>query len=172
MKEQTQLNHKEMKTGQFPHQIFLFNMIGNHVLIALIALSNSSYLEVTVIPILISLAILLYTVIKAPFYIRSESLFIRTHWSVALKRTKIFLITYALLFSAGLAAWLSYNYAGVMKEQAMAMAGGLGILPTMVVVLVLTILETETLHQALNGEIPKSFLDRLAESGEKESEAE
>ena len=165
MSEPSQYDHKELKTGQFPHQIFLFNMIGNHVLIALIALSNSSHLEVTVIPIVISLSILLYTLIRAPGHLRSESLFIRTHWSVALKRTKVFLITYALLFSAGLMAWLSYSFAGVMKEQAMALAGGLGILPTMVVVLVLTILETETLHQALNGQIPKSFLDRLAESG-------
>jgi len=165
MSEPSQYSHKELKAGQFPHQIFLFNMVGNHVLIALIALSNSSYLEVTIIPILISLSILFYTLIKAPVHLKSESLFIRTHWSVALKRTKVFLITYALLFTAGLLAWLSYNYAGVMKEQAMALAGGLGILPTMVVVLVLTILETETLHQALNSEIPKSFLDRLTESG-------
>ena len=166
MSEEQEYSHKELKTGQFPHQLFLFNMIGNHVLIALIALSNSSHLQVTVIPILISLSILAYTLIRAPFYLKSESLYIRTHWSVALKRTKIFLITYALLFTAGLTAWLSYSYGGVMKEQAMAMAGGLGILPTMVVVLVLTILETETLHQALNGQIPKSFLDRLSESTE------
>ena len=165
MSESSQYSQEELKTGQFPHQIFLFNMIGNHVLIALIALSNSSHLQVTVIPIIISLSILAYTLVRAPFHLKSESLYVRTHWSVALKRTKIFLITYALLFTAGLAAWLSYSYGGVMKEQAMAMAGGLGILPTMVVVLVLTILETETLHQALNGQIPKSFLDRLAESG-------
>jgi hypothetical protein len=161
MIKQSEYSKKELKDGQFPHQLFLFNMIGNHVLLALIALSNSSYLEVTVIPIGISLMILIYTLIKAPARLKSESLFVRSHWRIVLKRTKIFLITYAVLFTTGLSAWLSYSYADVMKEQAMALAGGLGILPTMVVVLVLTILETEALHQALNGHVPKTLAERL-----------
>jgi hypothetical protein len=73
----------------------------------------------------------------------------------------MFLITYAALFTVGLIAWLSYSYAGVMKEQAIALAGGLGILPAMVVVLVLTIMETDALHQALNARIPKTMAERL-----------
>jgi hypothetical protein len=161
MNEQSEYSKKELKEGQFPHQLFLFNMVGNHVLLALIAVSNSSHLEVTVIPVFISLMILAYTLIRAPARLRSESLFVRSHWQIALKRTKIFLIVYAVLFTAGMAAWLSYSYGGVMKEQAMALVGGLGILPTMVMVLVLTILETETLHHAMNARIPKTLAERL-----------
>ena len=161
MIEQLEYSKKELKDGQFPHQLFLFNMVGNHVLVALIALSNSSHLEVTVIPIFISLAILAYTLIKAPARLKSESLFVRSHWQIVLKRTRVFLITYAALFTVGLIAWLSYSYAGVMKEQAIALAGGLGILPTMVVVLVLTIMETDTLHQAMNARVPKTLAERL-----------
>lgn len=161
MIEQSEYSKKELKDGQFPHQIFLFNMIGNHVLLALIAVSNSTHLEVTAIPVCISLMILAYTLIRAPAKLRSESPFVRAHWQVALKRTKIFLMMYGVLFTTGMAAWLSYSYAGVMKEQAMALAGGLGILPTMVMVLVLTILETETLHQAMNEQLPKTLAERL-----------
>jgi hypothetical protein len=161
MIEQSEYSKKELKDGQFPHQLFLFNMVGNHVLVALIALSNSSHLEVTVIPVCISLAILAYTLIKAPARLKSGSLFVRSHWQIVLKRTRIFLITYAALFTVGLIAWLSYSYAGVMKEQAIALAGGLGILPTMVVVLVLTIMETDALHQAMNARIPKTMAERL-----------
>jgi hypothetical protein len=161
MNEQSEYSKKELKEGQLPHQLFLFNMVGNHVLVALIALSNSSHLEVTVIPIFISLAILAYTLIRAPTRLKSESLFVRSHWQIVLKRTRIFLITYAALFTVGLIAWLSYSYAGVMKEQAIALAGGLGILPTMVVVLVLTIMETDTLHQAMNARVPKTLTERL-----------
>lgn len=161
MIEQSEYSKKELKDGQFPHQLFLFNMVGNHVLVALIALSNSSHLEVIAIPIFISLAILAYTLIKAPARLKSESLFVRSHWQIVVKRTRMFLITYAALFTVGLIAWLSYSYAGVMKEQAIAIAGGLGILPTMVVVLVLTIMETDALHQALNARIPKTMAERL-----------
>jgi hypothetical protein len=161
MIEQSEYSQKELKDGQFPHQLFLFNMVGNHVLVALIALSNSSHLEVTVIPVCISLMILAYTLIKAPARLKSKSLFVRSHWQIVVKRTRIFLIAYAALFTVGLIAWLSYSYAGVMKEQAIAIAGGLGILPTMVVVLVLTIMETDALHQALNARIPKTMAERL-----------
>ena len=163
MTEQTEFSDKELKEGQFPHQIFLFNLIGNHVLLILIALSNSSYLEVTAIPIGISLMIFSYILIKAPTRLKSESEFVRSHWALALKRTKIFLAVYTFLFTAALSSWLAYNYAGVMKEQAIAIAGGLGILPTMVVVLVLCILETDALHQALNGTVPRTFAERLGE---------
>jgi len=163
MVDQSEFSQDELKDGQFPHQIFLFNLIGNHVLLILIALSNSSYLEVTAVPVALSLAIFSYILIMAPAKVKSESEFVRSHWALALKRTKVFLITYAVLFAAGVTAWLAYSYGGVMKEQAMALAGGLGILPTMVVVLVLCILETDALHQALNGSVPRTFSDRLGE---------
>ncbi len=154
---------KELKTAQLPHQLFLFNMIGNHVLLSIITASNSSHLWVTAIVPIISVLVISYTFLRSRTELKSECLLIRTHWQIVIKRTKIFLLAYVMLFIGGMTAWLLYSYAGVMKELAFAVVGGLGILPTMVTVLVLTVMESETLGHALHGRIPVQLRENLSE---------
>ncbi len=148
---------KELKAAQLPHQLFLFNMVGNHILLSIITASNSSHLWVTAIVPVIAILIFSYTLIRGRSEVNSDSLLIRSHWQIVVKRTKIFLIAYVMLFIGGVIAWLLYNYAGIMKELAFAVVGGLGILPVMVTVLVLTVMESETLGHAMHGRIPASF---------------
>ncbi len=158
---------KELKTAQLPHQLFLFNMVGNHILLSIITASNSSHLWVTAIVPVIALLIFSYTLIRGKSEVKSECLLIRSHWEIVVKRTKIFLITYIALFIGGTIAWLLYSYAGIMKELAFAVVGGLGILPVMVTVLVLTVMESETLGYAMHGRIPDSHKEKndLVEEG-------
>lgn len=148
---------KELKAAQLPHQLFLFNLVGNHILLTVITASNSSHLWVIAIVPIISILIISYTLIRGKSAVNSDCLLIKSHWTIVVKRTKIFLITYVMLFIGGMIAWLLYSYAGVMKELAFAIVIGLGILPTMVTVLVLTVMESETIGQAMKGVIPASF---------------
>ena len=156
MSEQT-YSKKELKAAQLPHQLFLFNMVGNHILLSIITASNSSFLWVTAIVPVISILVISYTLIRGRSEVNSDCLLISSHWQVVVKRTKIFLIAYVALFIGSVIAWLLYSYAGVMKELAFAVVGGLGILPVMVTVLVLTVMESETLGHALHGRLPASF---------------
>jgi hypothetical protein len=49
----------------------------------------------------------------------------------------------------------------MMKEAVYAMIGGLGILPTLVSVLVLIVIESDSLHHARMGTLPKWALKRF-----------
>jgi len=162
MTEQCAYTAKELKAGQLPHQLFLFNMVGNHILLTIIALSNSSIPQIALGVPIISLLIIGYTVIRARQMSHHDCDFVRCNWRVVAKRTKIFMLAYVLLAAAGLLAWM-LNSVMPIKEMAYAIVAGLGILPTMAMVLVLTVVESETLHHALNGTIPDGlrakFLD-------------
>jgi len=145
-------SQSELKAGQLPHQLFLFNMVGNHILLTIIALSNSSVPWLALGVPVIGLGIILFTLIRGQSQKNHESEFVRCHWRMVLKRTKIFMIAYGLLGIAVAMAWMLHNSIAI-KEMAYAIVGGLGILPTMVMVLVLTVIESESLNHAIKGEL-------------------
>ncbi len=145
----------ELRLAQLPHQLFLFNSIGNHVLMTVITVSvamSNPFLPL-LIPV-ISLLIIAYTLIRGSKLAKHPSLLVRAHWAIVMRRTRIFLIGYATLGTAITLAWLFYTYANAMKELMYALVGGLGLLPMMVLVLALTILESETLNHAGQGFVP------------------
>ncbi len=147
---ESKYSQQELKAAQLPHQLFLFNMVGNHVLMSVIALSNSTVPWLALIVPIVSLLIVGFTLIRGISQANHESEFIRCHWRMVIKRTKLFMITYALLAIAIGLAWLVHNSIEI-KEMAYAIVVGLGILPTMVLVLVLTVMESESLNKATAG---------------------
>ena len=160
----------ELRLAQLPHQLFLFNSIGNHVLMTVITISiaMSNPLLTLLIPA-ISFSIIAYTLIRGSRLIRHPSLLVRAHWVIVMRRTKIFLIGYATLAIASSLAWLFYTYADAMKELMFALVGGLGLLPMMVLVLALTIIESETLNHAGQGFVPDWARRRFGSEAEIEA---
>ena len=160
----------ELRLAQLPHQLFLFNSIGNHVLMTVITISiaMSNPLLTLLIPA-ISFLIIAYTLIRGSRLIRHPSLLVRAHWAIVMRRTKIFLIGYATLAIASSLAWLFYTYADAMKELMFALVGGLGLLPMMVLVLALTIIESETLNHAGQGFVPDWARRRFGSEAEIEA---
>jgi hypothetical protein len=59
------------------------------------------------------------------------------------------------------AGFLAHEYLGMMKELVYAFIGGLGILPTLVSVLILIVIESDSLHHARVGTLPKWALRRF-----------
>ncbi len=167
MTNDTPYSHQEIRLAQLPHQLFLFNSIGNHVLLTVITISVavSNPLLTLIIPI-ISALIISYTLIKGKAMAKQESLLVRAHWGIVVRRTKIFLIGYALLATAATLAWLLYTYGGAMKELMFALVGGLGLLPMMVLILALTIIESETLNHAHKGFVPDWAVRRFGTDAE------
>jgi hypothetical protein len=66
-----------------------------------------------------------------------------------------------LLLTVSTLGWLANVHLGMMKEAVYAMIGGLGILPTLVSVLVLIVIESDSLHHARVGTLPKWALRRF-----------
>lgn len=150
----------EKKKAKFPHDLFLVNLIGNHILtfVATLGLATSWAWPMLIVPI-VSFSILGFIIYRGKKSQQSETWFVMCHWQVALKRSYFF-IKMLLLISA-IAAFGLYGYTslGWMKEAVYALIGGVCILPTMVTTLVLIIMESDALHQAGEGKLPDKMLD-------------
>ena len=98
---------------------------------------------------------------------KHESMLVRFHWAIVVRRTRILLIGYTLLAFAATLGWILHTYVGVMKELLFALVGGLGLLPFMALILALTIMESETLHNAGDGFVPDWARRRFGTQAEK-----
>lgn len=155
-------SEQEIASAKVPHDIFLSNLIGNHILLfTAIATFGSSYMKYLVIVPLLSFAALGYTYFRSSKVKREDSEFIWAHWQVARRWSKLFSMMLTLLLTVSTLGWLANVHLGMMKEAVYAMIGGLGILPTLVSVLILIVIESDSLHHARVGTLPKWALRRF-----------
>lgn len=145
----------EIKQSNLPHELFLTNLIANHVLMFVAALGMAGSLPwlLALIP-LISVGILGYTLWRAARSKTRDSWYVMCHWQVCARRSKIFILVLVLLLVISALGWVGYTYLGMMKEAVWALIGGLGLLPLMVTVLVLVIMESEALYHAQMAKLP------------------
>jgi hypothetical protein len=157
-----QVSREEIKRAKVPHEIFLTNLIGNHILMAVAAggIAGSFPWVMAAIPA-ISFTILGYTLWRARRAIGRDPWYVMCHWQVCARRSKLFILMLTLLLAAVALAWASHVYGGVMKEAAIAMVAGGGILPVMVTVLVLIIVESDALYHANLARLPAWVVDRF-----------
>ena len=150
------VDDSERKRAKIPHELFLTNLIGNHILLFVSTLGMASHNVVPVMSVpVISVAILGFTLWRARRARQRDNWYVMVHWQVAARFSRIFIAMLALLALSGSAAWFGYETFGIRKESALALAGGVGMLPTMVTMLVLIVIESDVLHQAAHGRLPR-----------------
>jgi hypothetical protein len=150
---QVEITEQEIKKAKFPHDLFLINLIGNHILtfVATLGLATSWAWPMLIVPI-VSFIILGIIIVRGKKTQQTETEFVKKHWQIAVKRSVFFikmLIALLLIASFG---FYAYTGLGWMKEAVYAMIGGACILPIMVTTLVLIIMESDALHRASKGE--------------------
>lgn len=151
----------EAHKAKIPHEIFLTNLIANHILwfVAALGLAGSFWQPLALVPV-VSFSILGYTLWRAWRSKGRDSWFVMCHWQIAARRSRIFIaMLFLLLVLSGL-GWLGYAYGGMKEVAVYALIGGIGLLPVMVTVLVLIIMESDVLHQAAQHKMPKSVFER------------
>jgi len=155
MTEITAPQEQEKSAARTPHDIFLTNLIANHILLftALAATGKSYFAFILVVPLL-SFLFLGYTFIRASRIKRENSEFVYIHWQIARRWSFLFAIVIAAVVSVAILGWASHTYLGLMKEAAFAFVGGLSFLPTLISVLVLIIIEMDALNHARAGTLP------------------
>jgi hypothetical protein len=155
MTEMTAPEDQERAAARMPHDIFLTNLIANHILLfTAIAATGKSYFEFIVLVPLLSFSFLGYTFIRSSRIKREDSEFVYIHWQIARRWSFIFAMVLTAVVSVAVLGWLSYTYLGLMKEAAFAFVGGLSFLPTLISVLVLIVIEMDSLHHARVGTLP------------------
>lgn len=154
------VSEEDVNKAKWPHDLFLINLIFNHILMFAAFLSASSLWEWVILVPSASLLILLYTLWRAHKALKIDSWYVKCHWQICYKRSKMF-IGMILLMLFAMAAVLLVS-GGDPGPQHIAL-GGAAVLPTMVMVLVLIILETESLDDARKGRVPDSVVERFPE---------
>jgi len=159
---QFNISKDDVKKAGTPHEIFLFNLVGNHILIFIASLGmfQSFPYPLYFVPI-ISIACLVFILWRAKRSLAMDSWFAFCHWQVAARRARIFIGMLSLLSIVSLLGWLGYSYLSMMKEAVYAIIGGVGILPTMVTMLVLILMESDGLYQAHQGRLPEWVLEKF-----------
>lgn len=162
MHQQFNISPEEGKCAKWPHEIFLINLIFNHIFLfcATVAVFGTFPLLTALVPA-ISFAIIGYILVKARRVAAiDESWFVKAHWQIGARRNRLFmlLLTVTCIVSGG-GLWLSKMF-GWAKISAIALIAGVGLLPFMVALLVLIVLGNESVFMARNGKLPKRFLEQ------------
>lgn len=149
----------EKKAAAHPHEIFLINLITNHILLFVIFMTAAnSYPMLPLLTPAISIVILGYILLRARRSLNTDPWFVMCHWQLSARWARIFIVMIAVL--AAIIAFLLWLSGGDLKPQHYAV-GGAVLLPVMVTVLGLIILESEGTHQAHQGILPKSMIERF-----------
>lgn len=163
-----EVTDEERKKAKLPHDLFLINLIGNHILtfVATLGLATSWAWPMLIVPT-VSFIILGIIIIKGRQSKRNESWYVMCHWQIAVKRSLFFIkMLLALTVLAGIGVY-GYTNLGWMKEAVLAVIGGVCILPIMVTTLILIIMESDALHSAAQGKLPEKMLEIFPNPGAK-----
>jgi hypothetical protein len=142
------------KAAKWPHELFLINLIFNHVLLFVAFLTASSLQKLLIIVPIISVTILSYMLWRARRSLQLDPWFVKCHWQLAARRSRLFILVIFSMLAAMLAVYLVSG--GVMRPQHWAFFG-IGILPTLLSVLALIIMESDALHTARYGRMPNAL---------------
>jgi len=154
------VSDEEIKKAKAPHDIFLINLIGNHILtfVATLGLATSWAWPMLIVPI-VSFILTGYIIKKGIASRKNESWYVMCHWQIAIKRSVFFIKMILAISVVALIGLYGYTNLGWMKEAVFALIGGVCILPIMVTTLVLILMESDALHQAAEGKLPDNMID-------------
>ncbi len=153
----------EITRAKWPHELFLINLVFNHILVfaSTFGVFSTFPLMVLIVPVT-SFIITGYILIKArQIAAGDETIFVKAHWVVADKRNKHFmwlLTTTCVVVGGGL--WLS-KMMGWSKIATIALLGGVGMLPFMVALLVLIVMGNDSMYQARHSKLPRGHATLL-----------
>lgn len=156
------ISKEETFRAKWPHEIFLINLVFNHILVfaSTFGVFSTFPLMVLVVPV-ISFAITGYILIKARQIAKSdETWFVKSHWIIADKRNKNFMKLLVVTCSIVGGGLLLSKMMGWSKISTIALIGGFGLLPFMVALLVLIVLGNDSMYQARHSKLPKRFVEQ------------
>jgi len=161
MTDTTQPTEQEINAAKIPHDIFLSNLIMNHILLFTgIAAFGGNYINFLVLVPIFSFIALATVFYRAARVKREDSEFVYVHWQIARRWSVLFTGVLMLLCTVSVLGWLGQHYTNMMKEMVYAFIGGFGILPTLLTVLVLVVIESDSLNHARDGAYPKGSRKR------------
>lgn len=162
MHQQFSISSEEGKRAKWPHEIFLINLVFNHifVFVATVSVFNTFPMLPMLVPV-ISFSIIGYILLKArQIAVGNDTWFVKSHWQIAAGRNRVFMLLLAVAcIVCGGGLWLS-GAMGWAKIKTIALIGGIGLLPFMASLLALIVLGNDSVFQARTGKLPKRFVEQ------------
>ncbi|OOZ41042.1 hypothetical protein BOW53_05465 [Solemya pervernicosa gill symbiont] len=155
-----EVSAEDIKRAKTPHEIFLINLVFNHVLLFVAFLTAQSLQFLLLIVPIFSVTVLTYTFYRARRSLKIDPWFVKCHWQICARRSLGFLTMLAIMLVVMVIVYLWSG--GDLKPQHWALAG-VGALPTMITVLVLIVMESDAMHQANQGMVSKTVAERYPE---------
>ncbi len=159
------ISKTEEKQASFPHELFLINLITNHILlfVGLLGLMKS-YPLLTLVTPGISVVVLSYLLLRGRKELKNGSWYVMVHWQLCIRRSRFFvgmlifmgLVVTGIILSVG-------GDSGQLKPGHYAL-GGITFLPGMFSILALIVMESDAMHQAKTGRVPDSMIRRFPPS--------
>lgn len=156
-----------------PHELSMINLLLFNLLM-LIALLGGSFIQKdsaladyrlagVLVPLLLSIAVIVYTYVRASKAEANEHWFIAAHWRLAGGRYKILLIAYVVGAALiGLGWLLAQSHSDPRMADLMFVAlQRVAIAPMLITLMVLIMLESGALYQAGRGEVPNGIIKRF-----------
>lgn len=156
-----EVEERERNRAKNPHELFMLNLIAFHLLLAPAAIALGIGEWGLLLPVFFSLLVmaLIYVLAK-----RAEShspWFVMAHWKAALRRCRLLLIGYGISGIVLLLAWLlSLGMQPSMREIMFTALTRVAVMPTVILVFVSFVLESNALFQAARGEISDGIVAR------------
>ena len=98
------------KRAKIPHEVFLTNLVGNHILVFVATLGMASHMILPVMSVpVISVLCLGYTLWRARRAKRRDDWYVMCHWQAAARFSWIFIGMLALLAVSATVAWFGYD---------------------------------------------------------------
>ncbi len=156
---QFDIPEKDKKSACHSHELFLINLITNHILlfIGLLGMARTYPLLMLVTPS-ISLCMLLYILYRARRSLTQDPWFVKCHWQIGARRSRLFITMLAIMGLLIVAVLLISG--GDPKPQHYAFAG-VGAVPTMFTILALIVMESDAMHQARQGKISDNIVQQF-----------
>jgi hypothetical protein len=168
-----QVDEPTRRRAKSPHELAMVNLLLFNLLL-LIGLLAGSFLPrdsalahyktlAVIIPLAISLAIVVYTFVRAGGAGAVSPWFVAAHWRLATDRYKVLLLSYvagAALIGVGWLLSLTQTVHGMQELMFIALQR-VAIAPILIALMVLIMLESGSIYQAGRGEVPDGLLKRV-----------
>lgn len=174
MHQQFTISPEEGRRAKWPHEIFLINLIFNHIFVfcATVAVFGTFPLLTALVPA-ISFSIIGYILFKArQVAAGDESWFVKAHWQIAAARNRLFMLLLSVTCVVSFGGLELSKIFGWAKIPTIALIAGVGLLPFMAVLLVLVVLGNESVFMARDGKLPKRFVEKNPDMQARPSRAE
>ncbi len=149
--------------GKAPHELFMVNLAGFHLLLAPASIAVGIGAWGLLIPLFFSGLVITYIFLRAKALERSGQWFRMAHWKLAFRNCKVLMIGYALTGTILLLAWLLTL--GIENPETRKIMFTvfirIAVMPTVILVLVNFVLAWNGANQAARGEVPDGIVKRF-----------